>query len=70
MKIEFTVKGAHNLYMDLNNSSLHVLDKITKADRTNIDAYTAGPIKLTLHSMLRKIGSELNGRNVGDTSKL
>ena len=51
MAIEFTVKCANDLYFYLNNSRLHVLAKITKADGTNIDAYTASPISLTLHSM-------------------
>ena len=40
MAIEFTVKGANDLYLDLNNLRLHVLAKITKADGTNIDANT------------------------------
>ena len=44
--------------------------KITKKDRTNIDANTAAPINLTLHLMFREIGLEFNGRNVGDTSQL
>ena len=66
--IEFTVKGANDLYLDLNNSRLHVLVKIIKADGTNIDANTAAPINTTLHSMFREIGLKLNGRNVGDTS--
>ena len=70
MAIEFTVKGANDLYLDLNNSCLHVLAKITIAVGTNIDANTAAPINLTLHSMFREIGLELNGRNVGDTSQL
>ena len=69
MVIEFTVKGANDLYLDLNNSRLHVLAKITKADGTNIEANTAGPINLTLHSMFREIGLELNGRNMGDTNQ-
>ena len=70
MAIEFTVKGANDLYLDLNNSRLHVLAKITKEDGTNIDANTATPINLTLHSMFREIGLKLNGRNLGDTSQL
>ena len=69
MAIEFTVKSANDLYLDLNNSRLHVMAKITKADGTNIDANTAAPINLTLHSMFREIGLEFNGRNVGDTSQ-
>ena len=70
MAIEITVKGANDRYLDLNNSCLHVLVKITKADGTNIDANTAAPINLTLHSMFREIGLELNGQNLGDTSQL
>ena len=30
--IEFTVKSANDLYLDLNNSRLHVIAKITKAN--------------------------------------
>ena len=68
--IECTVKGANDLYLDLNNSRLHVLVKITKEDGTNIEANTAATINLMLQSMFREIGQELNGRNVGDTSQL
>ena len=70
MAIEFTVKGANDVYLYLNNSHLHVLAKIIKADGTNIDRNTAALINLTLHSMFRVIGLELYGRNVGDKSKL
>ena len=47
-----------------------MIAKITIADGTNIDAKTAAPINLTLHSILREIGLEFNGRNVGDCSQL
>ena len=70
MAIKFTIKSANDLYLDLNNSRLHVIAKITKEEGTNIDANTAAPINLMLHSMFRKIGLEFNGRNVGDTSQL
>ena len=70
MAIEFTVKGANDLYLNLNNSHLHVLAKITKADGTNIDANTAALINITLRSILREIGLELTGRNMGNTSQL
>ena len=68
--IEFIVNGSNDLYLDLNNSRLHVLAKITNADGSNIGANTAGPINLTLHLMFREISVELNGRNVSDTSPL
>ena len=70
MALEFTVKSASDPYLDLNNSRLHVLAKITKADGTNIDPNTAALINLTLNSMFREIGLELNGQNVGATSQL
>ena len=70
MLIEFTVKGGNVLYLDLNNSRLHVLVKNIKADRTKIDANTAAPINLTLHSLFRETGLELNNRYLSDTSKL
>ena len=70
MAIEFSVQSANVLYLNLNNSRLHLIAKLTKADSTNIDANTAAPINLTLHSMFREIGLEFNGRNVGDTSQL
>ena len=58
------------MYLDLNNSRLHVLAKITNADGSNIGANTAGSINLPLHSMFREISVELNCRNVSDTSPL
>ena len=58
------------LYLYLNNLRLHVIAKITKVDKTNIDANTAAPINLTLHTMCREIKLEFNGRNVGDTNQL
>ena len=49
MAIEFTVKGANDLYLYLKNSRLHVIAKIIKADGTYIDPNTAASINLTLH---------------------
>ena len=68
--IEFTIKSAIDLYLDLKHSCLHVFVKITKADRRNFDANTAAIINLTLHSMFREIGLEFYGRNAVDTSQL
>ena len=53
MVIEFAVKSANDLYLNLNDLRLHVIAKIIKADGTNIDVNTAAPINLTLHSMFR-----------------
>ena len=70
MAIEFTVKSANDLYLDLNNSRLHVIAKINIADETNIDANTAALINLTLHLMFRKIELKFNGQNIFDRSQL
>ena len=70
MAIEFTVKSANYLFLDLNNLRLYVLAKITKANETNIHGNIANPINLTLHSMFREIGIRLNCQNVSDTSQL
>ena len=59
MTIEFTFKCANDLYLDLNNSRLHVLVKITEQDETNIDPNTAALINQTLHSMFRQIKLQL-----------
>ena len=45
----FMVTESNDLYLDLNNSRLHVLAKITNADGSNIRANTDGPINLPLH---------------------
>jgi hypothetical protein len=68
--IEFIVKGAENLYLDLNNTRLTVQAKITKANGTNIDAASAGPVNLALHSLWREMTYELNGRPVSEPNQL
>ena len=66
--IEFMAKKSKDLYLDINNSRLHVLTKIINAQGSNIGANTAAPINLSLHLMFREIFVELNGRNVSETS--
>ena len=61
-------KEFKEFYLDLNNLRLHVLVKIIKADRSNIDANTGALINLTLHSIICEISLKLNRQNVGDTS--
>lgn len=47
--IKFLVMGSNDLFLDLINSRLHVLAKITKADVTSIEAYSADSINMPLH---------------------
>jgi hypothetical protein len=68
--IEFIVKGADLLYLDLNNTKLTVHVKITKANGTNIEAAVAGPANLGLHSLFREMSIELNGRPVSEPNQL
>ena len=70
MAIEFAVQGVNNLYLKPKNSRLHIQAKITKPDKTNFYANTENPFNMTLHSIYRKIGLKLNGRNVGYTTQL
>ena len=70
MAIEFKNKIANDLYLDLNNSRLHVITKITKTDGTTIDTNSAAQINFTLHSMFREIKLKFNGQNVGYTIQL
>ena len=53
--IEFRVTGSNALYLDLNNSCLHVLAKKTKAVGTNIDATTAAPINQSFTRCFSKL---------------
>ena len=64
--IEFLVKGADQLYLDLNDSRFQLRVKMTKADGTNMTAATGPIIKLPLHSLFREVNVELNGRCVSD----
>ena len=68
--IEFMVTGADQLYLDLNESSLHLHVKITDADGTNIGANTAGPVNLMLHSLLSQMSVEFNGKPVNEQNHL
>ena len=68
--IEFLVKGADQLYLDLNDSRLHLRVKMTKADGNNMTAATGAIINLQLHSLFREVSVELNGRSVNDPNQM
>ena len=68
--IEFMVKGADQLYLDLNESSLLLRVKITNADGGNIGANTAGPVNLMLHSLFSQMSVEFNGKPVNEPNHL
>ena len=69
--IEILVRGASNLYLDLNNSLLQVECKITKADGTNIAAdANVGPVNLTLHSLFSNIEMDLGKTRISDSNPL
>ena len=69
--IEFLVRGADNLYLDLNNSKLEIKAKITMANGTNVGANVdVGPTNLTLHSLFSKVEMELSGKPITDSNNL
>jgi len=68
--IEFLVKGADQLYLDLNDSFLHLRVKMTKANGTNMDAATGTIINLPIHSMFREVDVEMNGKSVSEPNNL
>jgi len=68
--IEFNVTSSERQYLDLNDSRLCVRVKITKADKTNLDADTAGLINLTLHSLFKDMYVKLNNKAVSDSSQM
>ena len=64
VEIKNTVKCLNNLYLDLNNSHLHVLSKITNAGETYFDTNIAF-IKMTLHWIFSETAVKFNCQNVG-----
>ena len=64
------VKGAQQLYLDLNESLLLVRVKIINADNSDIGADTAGPVNLTLHSLFSQMSVEFNGKPVSEPNYL
>ena len=68
--IEFMVKGADKLYLDLNESLLLLRVKITNADNSDIGADTASPVNLTLHSLFSQISVEFNGKPMSESNHL
>ena len=68
--IQFMVKGADQLYLDLNESSLHLRVQITNADNTNIGANTRGPVNLMLHSLFSQMSVEFNRMPVNEPNHL
>jgi len=69
--IEFDIKGADNLYLDLNNSTLEIRARIVNADGTNLanDAQVS-PVNLTLHSMFSSIEMEISGKTITNQNTL
>ena len=64
------VQGADQLYLDLNESSLHLRVKITNADGTKIEANRAGPVNLIQHSLFNQMSVEFNGKPVNEPNHL
>ena len=63
------VKGANQLYLDLNDSTFFAV-KITNADGSDIGADKAGPVNLTLHSLLSQMSLEFNRTPMNEPNHL
>ncbi len=70
--IEFLVRGADNLLLDLNNSKIEMRIVIVKAAAgANIaDGDHIGPVNLMLHSLFANVEVELCGKTYGDPNSL
>ena len=68
--IEFIIKWADQLYLDLNDSRLYLRVKMTKANGTNMTSATGAIINLPLQSLFREVSVELNGRSVSDPNQM
>ena len=71
--IEFFVKNAAKLYLDLNNSRYLVRCRIVKKDGTNMpatDACKSGVVNLILHSMFKEVTVLFNNKTVSNSSNM
>ena len=71
--IEFFVKNAAKLYLNLNNSRFMVRCQIVKKDGTNMpaaDACKSGVVNLLLHSFFKKVTVLFNNKKVSDPSNM
>ena len=60
----FVVGGSGEEYIDLSETYLHVIAKITNPDGTAITTENIGPVNLFLHSMISQVEMSLNERLV------
>ena len=69
--IEFFVRGADNLLLDLNNSKIEIKVRIVRANGDICtDADHVGPVNLILHSLFSHVEVELCGKSFGDPNNL
>jgi len=69
--IEFLVRGADNLLLDLNNSKIEIKVRILRDNGTNItDDDNVGPVNLLLHALFAHVEVELCGKSYGDPNSL
>ena len=59
--IEFAISGKVTEYLDSINTYLHVRAKVTKADRSDLDAGAdVAPINYSFHSLFSQVDVSLN----------
>ena len=61
-QIEFSIPGTTNEAIDMNNTSLYIRGKLTKADGTDLaDGADVAPVNNFLHSMIGDVEVHVNG---------
>ncbi|XP_069077593.1 uncharacterized protein F54H12.2-like [Pleurodeles waltl] len=69
--IEFYVSGSRDMYLDFNNTLLHLVCKITKANGTNIeDDAKLAPIAYTIATMFNQVDINLGDRLVTQSDNM
>lgn len=69
--IEFLIRGADNLYLDLNNSKLEIKCKITLANGADLgNNNDVAPVNNLLHSLFSSVEMELCGKTVTDPNQM
>ncbi|XP_069072052.1 uncharacterized protein F54H12.2-like [Pleurodeles waltl] len=69
--IEFYVSGSTDMYLDLNNTLLHLVCKITKASGTNIeDDAKVAPIACPIATMFNQVDINLGDRLVTQSDNM
>lgn len=66
--LEFMISGSGEEYVDLSETYLHIIAKITNKDGTVCTTKSVGPVNLFLHSMFSQVETSLNERLISSSA--